>query len=66
MGQIGTWHNAEILRDIGTISALRAAQKDPTPNYPWPTEDSWQKNFEASTIFSFLMSNILTPEDSNE
>jgi mannose-1-phosphate guanylyltransferase len=66
MGRIATWHNAGIHRDIGTLSALRAAQRDPMPQLYWASEDDWQKRFQSSAIFSNLMSNLKDLEYSDE
>jgi mannose-1-phosphate guanylyltransferase len=66
MGRIATWHNAGIHRDIGTLLALRAAQRDPMPQLYWASEDDWQKRFHSSAIFSNLMSNLKDLEYSDE
>lgn len=55
VGRIATWHNAEIHRDIGTISALRAAQQDPQFEKTWPKEDVWQRDYHASSGFITIM-----------
>lgn len=51
IGRIATWHNAGVHRDIGTLHALRAAQRDPIPEYYWPSRDDWQARFESLPVF---------------
>lgn len=66
LGRIATWHNAEIHRDIGTLSELRAAQSD-LSTIPFIQEnDLWQRNFEASAEFKALMEHIDPKEMSIE
>jgi len=55
IGRIATWHNTGILRDIGTLPELRAAQNDPMPQYYWTGEDEWQKKFRSSSVFADLL-----------
>jgi len=55
VGRISTWHNAEIHRDIGTLSELRAAQADLVPAHFVFGKDEWQRGFESSAIFNNLI-----------
>jgi len=50
IGRIATWHNANIHRDIGTLEALRAAQKDPLPA-PFFAE-SGSPQFEGDSLLA--------------
>ena len=50
LGRIATWHNYQIHRDIGTISSLQEAQKDPLPASVWDEIDEWQINFQQHPI----------------
>jgi len=45
LGQIATWHNNQIHRDIGSPLMLALAQKDPKPTRYWSNNDSWQEKF---------------------
>jgi len=45
IGQIATWHNDGIHRDIGELHMLKLAQSEPIPNSLWPKTDSWQQKF---------------------
>ena len=54
-GQIGTWENTNIHRDIGTPESLRAAQDDPVSELPFYSL-SWQKQFEDHPIHQMLSS----------
>jgi mannose-1-phosphate guanylyltransferase len=51
IGRIATWHNSEVHRDIGTLPALRAAQRDPIPEHYWSGHDEWQSKFESLPVF---------------
>ena len=53
-GQIATWENTEIHRDIGTISSLLAAQLDPAPPFCWAETDDWQHAFMRNPIHGML------------
>lgn len=48
-GKIATWHNKDVLRDIGTIEMLREAQNDKCipPAIP---EDDWARKFKLNPI----------------
>ena len=50
MGQIATWNNTRIHRDIGTLQMLQLAQSDPHPNSCWPQTDTWLKDFLSNPI----------------
>ena len=54
LGQIATWHNAQIHRDIGTIETLRQAQFDQKPEAVWGEMDDWQKCFLQYSIHQKL------------
>ena len=43
IGEIATWHNDYIHRDIGELHMLKLAQSDPIPSSLWPQKDSWQQ-----------------------
>ena len=45
LGNIATWHNQGIHRDIGAFAMLQLAQSDPKPNSCWSETDTWQKEF---------------------
>jgi len=49
IGRIATWENKDIHKDIGTIDALKSAQKDKCSPPPWP-DNKWQQLFEGSYI----------------
>jgi mannose-1-phosphate guanylyltransferase len=66
IGRIATWHNTGIHRDIGTLSALRASQRDSIPKLIWPDDDEWQKDFESSTIFRNINNFLLPSENLDE
>jgi len=51
IGQIGTWHNSEIHRDIGTAENLIKAQYDPIPDFPTILSAPWRAMFRRSDIF---------------
>ena len=50
LGQIATWHNAEIHRDIGTPQTLLESQYDPKPLPLWPEEDAWHEAFLRNPV----------------
>jgi mannose-1-phosphate guanylyltransferase len=50
MGQIATWENTGIHKDIGTPSMLLQAQQDPIPQTAWPEPDDWSRWFENHPI----------------
>jgi mannose-1-phosphate guanylyltransferase len=54
LGQIATWHNAQIHRDIGTIETLRQAQLDQKPDAVWGEIDAWQQWFLQQPIHQQL------------
>ena len=41
LGRIATWRNENIHRDIGTLPALRAAQRDKIISYPSANNNEW-------------------------
>ena len=53
-GQITTWHNEGIHRDIGSIEALREAQLDKFSIPNWGIEDKWQKQFIKMKIHNLI------------
>ena len=50
MGKIYGVLNSSFHRDIGTISNLILAQKDPKKQTCWERPDKWQKSFEKNPI----------------
>ncbi len=58
IGQIATWHNDNLHRDIGTLASLLAAQRDPLPKIQWTKPDDWQIEFEDNPIFDALSNNV--------
>ena len=54
LGQIATWENTAIHRDIGLIDSLLAAQTDIPPDLCWPEKDDWQLEFERHSIHGIL------------
>jgi len=50
MGNIATWKNTGIHRDIGSLKMLLQAQSDPKPTSCWPNTDIWQKKFLRNPI----------------
>ena len=54
-GQIGTWENTNIHRDIGTQENLKAAQDDPVSELPLHYF-TWQRQFEDHPIHQMLRS----------
>ena len=50
MGNIATWNNNGIHRDIGALSMLRLAQSDKHPSSLWPDTDHWQRTFLSHPI----------------
>ena len=54
MGNIATWHNHSIHRDIGTIDSLLRAQQDFKPTLPWPDKDEWQISFDNHNIHRMI------------
>ncbi len=65
LGKISTWQNKKIHKDIGVLSALRAAQLDQPSAVLWP-EDNWQRNFQGSFLYQRLMSHINNQEFSHD
>ena len=58
LGQIATWHNAQIHRDIGTIETLRQAQLDRKPEVVWSEIDAWQQWFLQHPIHQQLRADV--------
>ena len=54
MGNIATWHNQGIHRDIGDLQMLKLAQSEPNPKSCWPEIDTWQKEFLSNPIHQKL------------
>jgi mannose-1-phosphate guanylyltransferase len=54
LGQIATWENTQVHRDIGTIDALLAVQHDSQPDLCWPERDDWMRAFENHPIHNRL------------
>ena len=52
VGKIMTWHNTSYHRDIGSLEALKAAQKDPTRPIYWTKRDKWMNDFMRNPIHS--------------
>ena len=53
-GRIATWENTGIHRDIGAISSLIDAQRDPQQNLCWPEIDDWLSAFLHNPIHEQL------------
>ena len=58
LGQIATWHNAQIHRDIGTMETLRQAQLDPKPEKVFGEMDTWQQWFLQQPIHQQLRASV--------
>ena len=54
LGQIATWYNAQIHRDIGTLETLHKAQSDPLNAAVWEKTDAWQQWFLEQPIHKQL------------
>ena len=54
MGNIATWHNHSINRDIGTIDSLLRAQQDLKPTLPWADKDEWKISFDSHSIHKMI------------
>ena len=54
IGNIATWHNHSIHRDIGTIDSLLSAQNDDVPFLPWTDKDEWQMSFDSHRIHQMI------------
>ena len=59
MGQIATWNNYGILRDIGALPMLQLAQSDPQPASCMPGTDTWQKEFLSNPIHQQITKTIV-------
>tara|TARA_B100002052_G_scaffold241862_1_gene226474 strand:- start:126 stop:911 length:786 start_codon:yes stop_codon:yes gene_type:complete len=57
LGNISTWHNNNIHKDIGTIETLRKAQKDIKPKIVWQEIDDWYINFQKNPIHKLIERN---------
>ena len=53
IGNINTWENTNVHRDIGTLESLIAAQSDTMFNQNFPPS-KWQKHFEEHSIHQML------------
>jgi mannose-1-phosphate guanylyltransferase len=53
LGKIATWHNPQIMRDIGSPEALLAAQKD-LPTACTLHADEWQDAFQKNPIHQLI------------
>ena len=54
VGNIATWENTDVHRDIGTIKDLLAVQKDLPPVPCWPYPDDWSQMFSSHRIHQLL------------
>ena len=54
IGNIATWHNHSINRDIGTIDSLLRAQLDLKPTLPWADKDEWKISFDSHSIHKMI------------
>ncbi len=54
LGRIATWENLGIHRDIGVLSSLMAAQRDPLPKPCWPEVDLWMKTYLEHPVHEYL------------
>jgi len=54
IGNIATWHNHSINRDIGTIDSLLRAQQDLKPTLPWADKDEWKISFDSHSIHKMI------------
>ena len=59
LGQIATWKNCNIHRDLGVIDSLIDAQLDPTPENCWSMEDDWLVNYQRNSVVRKIDSMIL-------
>ena len=50
LGQISTWENKEVHRDIGTIEELKKAQIDNCDLPIWTEKNTWQQSFNKNII----------------
>ena len=50
VGRIATWENTGIHRDIGAISSLIDAQRDPQQNLCWPEIDEWMRVYQNNPV----------------
>lgn len=55
LGQIATWENTEVHRDIGTYESLFEAQKDRRSEHCWPESDNWAREFMNNPIHKSLL-----------
>jgi len=55
LGNICTWHNDAIHRDIGTLTMLQKAQSDPRPEPIWFEVDEWQKQYLSNPIHNKIV-----------
>ena len=58
MGKIQSWHNTDLLRDVGTIEQLSEAQHDSVASN-YPPADEWQDWYESSREFSEIQGYLL-------
>ena len=58
MGQIATWHNDQVHRDIGKLETLQQAQLDPKPDTIWEEKDAWQQWFLEQPIHAQLKADV--------
>ena len=54
LGNIATWENKEIHRDIGVLQSLIDAQYDPQPNLCWLHTDEWLLNYRKNIVHKQL------------
>jgi mannose-1-phosphate guanylyltransferase len=55
LGNICTWHNDAIHRDIGTLTMLQKAQSDLRPEPIWFEVDEWQKQYLSNPIHNKIV-----------
>ena len=55
VGQIATWENKTIHRDIGTLKSLIEAHSDPRIETTWSYDRQWQKTYEANLVHEQLL-----------
>jgi mannose-1-phosphate guanylyltransferase len=51
-GRIRTWHNNKVLRDIGTVSALRSVQREDIKLSQLCNDDDWSIHFLKNSILN--------------
>ena len=59
IGNIATWNNCGIHKDIGALPMLQQAQSDTQPTFYWPETDAWQKNFLKHPIHKQITKTVI-------